>query len=241
MNMAVKKTSLCLIFTFSSLRLTDDDHWVIDTDYDNYAIHYSCRQVDDDGTCLDSYSFIFSRHLTGLRPEDQSIVQDKKTELCLQNKYRRTNHNGELKAKSIWLCKGFFFAAIHKAVLLIGWDKGESQWFTLAQTPWLQPILFPHKFLVFSRLILLFFPSFNCRLLQQHMICLHSERKKYPPQEARILLLPMNRSPPSSSLLHHSSLPKQKFQGSQNKQIKRKTPTVRIKRKMTAVTRLLPK
>lgn len=154
---AVKNTSLCLIFTFSSLRLTDDDHWVIDTDYDNYAIHYSCRQVDDDGTCLDSYSFIFSRHLTGLRPEDQSIVQNKKTELCLQNKYRRTGHTGELKAKSIWLCKGFFFAAFPKAVSLIGWDKGESQWFTLAQTP----ILFPHKFLVFSHLILLFSPLFQ--------------------------------------------------------------------------------
>lgn len=73
---------------------------MIDTDYDNYAVHYSCRHVDDDGTCLDSYSFIFSRHPTGLRPEDQSVVQEKKVELCLQGKYRRIAHTGEFKAKS---------------------------------------------------------------------------------------------------------------------------------------------
>uniref|UniRef100_W5MF60 Plasma retinol-binding protein II n=2 Tax=Lepisosteus oculatus TaxID=7918 RepID=W5MF60_LEPOC len=71
-----------------------DDHWVIDTDYDNYAIHYSCRQTDVDGTCLDSYSFIFSRHPTGLRPEDQKIVTQKKQELCLLGKYRRVAHTG---------------------------------------------------------------------------------------------------------------------------------------------------
>lgn len=88
------------------LPLADDDHWVIDTDYDNYAVHYSCRHVDDNGTCLDSYSFIFSRHLTGLRAEDQSIVQQKKAGLCLQGKYRRINHTGESNAKFISLMQG---------------------------------------------------------------------------------------------------------------------------------------
>ncbi|XP_077595828.1 retinol-binding protein 4 [Stigmatopora nigra] len=78
----------------SYLQTGNDDHWVIDTDYDNYAIHYSCRQVDLDGTCLDSYSFIFSRSPTGLRPEDQRIVTQKKNELCLLGKYRRVAHNG---------------------------------------------------------------------------------------------------------------------------------------------------
>lgn len=78
----------------SFLQTGNDDHWVIDTDYDNYAIHYSCRLVDSDGTCLDSYSFIFSRHATGLRPEDQPIVTQKKAQLCLLGKYRRVGHNG---------------------------------------------------------------------------------------------------------------------------------------------------
>jgi len=71
-----------------------DDHWVIDTDYDNYAVHYACRELNDDGTCLDDYSFIFSRHPTGLRPEDQRIVTQRKTELCLLGKYRRVPHTG---------------------------------------------------------------------------------------------------------------------------------------------------
>ena len=69
-------------------------HWVIDTDYENYAVHYSCREVGYDGTCLDGYSFIFSRHPTGLRAEDQPIVTQRKTELCLIGKYRRVDHNG---------------------------------------------------------------------------------------------------------------------------------------------------
>lgn len=76
--------------------LSDDDNWIIDTDYDNYAIHYSCRLIDSDGTCLDSYSLIFSRHVTGLRPEDQVIVHQKKMDLCLLGKYRRVAHTGRL-------------------------------------------------------------------------------------------------------------------------------------------------
>nr|CAY66442.1 retinol binding protein [Plecoglossus altivelis] len=78
----------------SYLQTGYDDHWVIDTDYDNYAIHYSCREIDNDGTCLDGYSFIFSRHPTGLRPEDQRIVTQKKQELCFLGKYRRVPHTG---------------------------------------------------------------------------------------------------------------------------------------------------
>ncbi|XP_026208020.1 retinol-binding protein 4 [Anabas testudineus] len=78
----------------SYLQSGNDDHWVVDTDYDNYAIHYSCRLVDSDGTCLDSYSLIFSRHPTGLRPEDQPIVTQKKMDLCLLGKYRRVAHTG---------------------------------------------------------------------------------------------------------------------------------------------------
>ncbi|XP_023698115.1 retinol-binding protein 4 [Paramormyrops kingsleyae] len=78
----------------SHLQSGYDDHWIVDTDYDNYAIHYACREVDYDGTCLDSYSFIFSRHPTGLRPEDQQIVTQKKQHLCLLGKYRRVAHTG---------------------------------------------------------------------------------------------------------------------------------------------------
>uniref|UniRef100_A0A3Q3KPW0 Plasma retinol-binding protein II n=1 Tax=Monopterus albus TaxID=43700 RepID=A0A3Q3KPW0_MONAL len=79
----------------SYLQSGNDNHWVIDTDYDNYAIHYSCRVVDTDGTCLDSYSLIFSRHPTGLRAEDQPTVTQKKLELCLLGKYRRVPHTGD--------------------------------------------------------------------------------------------------------------------------------------------------
>ncbi|XP_041671414.1 retinol-binding protein 4 isoform X2 [Cheilinus undulatus] len=78
----------------SYLQTGNDEHWVIDTDYDNYAVHYSCRQVDSDGTCLDSYSFIFSRYPGGLRPEDVAVVTQKKKDICLYGKYRRVDHTG---------------------------------------------------------------------------------------------------------------------------------------------------
>jgi len=78
----------------SYLQTGNDEHWVIDTDYDNYAVHYSCRIVDEDGTCLDSYSFIFSRHPSGLRPQDVPVVLQRKTEICLLGKYRRVDHTG---------------------------------------------------------------------------------------------------------------------------------------------------
>ncbi|KTF80448.1 hypothetical protein cypCar_00033778, partial [Cyprinus carpio] len=73
-----------------------DDHWIIDTDYDNYAIHYSCRELDVDGTCLDGYSFIFSRYPEGLRPEDQKNVTEKKQDICFLGKYRRVAHTGKM-------------------------------------------------------------------------------------------------------------------------------------------------
>ncbi|KAG8551662.1 hypothetical protein GDO81_004208 [Engystomops pustulosus] len=72
-----------------------DDHWVVDTDYDNYAVHYSCRELAYDGTCLDSYSFIFSRDPAGLTPEIQRIVRKRQEELCLDRKYRVVVHNGD--------------------------------------------------------------------------------------------------------------------------------------------------
>ncbi|XP_040217704.1 retinol-binding protein 4 [Rana temporaria] len=71
-----------------------DNHWVVDTDYDNYAIVYSCREMGDNGDCLDDYSFIFSRNQNGLTPEAQRNVRRKQSELCLDRKYRIVPQNG---------------------------------------------------------------------------------------------------------------------------------------------------
>ncbi|KYO42306.1 retinol-binding protein 4 [Alligator mississippiensis] len=76
------------------LQRGNDDHWIVDTDYDTYAIHYSCRELNDDGTCADSYSFVFSRDINGLSPEAQRIVRQRQVELCLDRKYRLIVHNG---------------------------------------------------------------------------------------------------------------------------------------------------
>ncbi|TRZ25452.1 hypothetical protein HGM15179_001511 [Zosterops borbonicus] len=77
----------------SFLQKGNDDHWVVDTDYDTYALHYSCRQLNADGTCADSYSFVFSRDPKGLPPDALKIVRQKQMELCLERKYRVIPHN----------------------------------------------------------------------------------------------------------------------------------------------------
>ncbi|KAL8187130.1 UNVERIFIED_CONTAM: DNA-binding proteins Bright/BRCAA1/RBP1 and proteins containing BRIGHT domain [Gekko kuhli] len=71
-----------------------DDHWIVATDYHTYALHYSCRVLNEDGTCADSYSFVFSRDPHGLPPEAQRIIRQKQKELCLERQYRVIVHNG---------------------------------------------------------------------------------------------------------------------------------------------------
>ncbi|XP_032550772.1 retinol-binding protein 4 isoform X1 [Chiroxiphia lanceolata] len=78
----------------SFLQKGNDDHWIVDTDYDTYALHYSCRQLNADGTCANSYSFVFSRDPKGLPPEAQKIVRQRQMDLCLDRKYRVIVHNG---------------------------------------------------------------------------------------------------------------------------------------------------
>ena len=114
---------------FDVIPRLDDEHWVIDTDYENYAIHYSCREVAADGTCRDSYSFVFSRHHDGLRPQDQQIVTAKKNEICLLGKYRRVPHNGEWRpARRSSVC------------LMISWSVPFVSQFDERQSEWLMEL-----------------------------------------------------------------------------------------------------
>ncbi|KAF3850987.1 hypothetical protein F7725_012759 [Dissostichus mawsoni] len=50
-----------------------DNYWVIDTDYENYALTYACRTLKDDGSCDDGYSILFSRNPRGLPPAIQRV------------------------------------------------------------------------------------------------------------------------------------------------------------------------
>ena len=122
--------------------LPDDEHWVIDTDYDNYAIHYSCRLVDSDGTCLDSYSFVFSRHPTGLRAEDQAIITQRKMEVCLLGKYRRVVHNGGLSStKYLLVCSVLDWSVMfcQPVIQMRLKTKWMIDWITLCETLWSLP------------------------------------------------------------------------------------------------------
>ncbi|XP_072413844.1 retinol-binding protein 4 [Chiloscyllium punctatum] len=77
------------------LQKGNDDHWIIDTDYDNYAITYTCRKLNDNGTCADSYSFVFSRDPEGLTPEAQRVVRKWQDHLCLAFRYKRVAQTGQ--------------------------------------------------------------------------------------------------------------------------------------------------
>ncbi|GCB81246.1 hypothetical protein scyTo_0021806, partial [Scyliorhinus torazame] len=71
-----------------------DHYWVIDTDYDNYAITYACRRQKDDGTCDDGYAIIFSRNPLGLPPNIQRIVRQKQEEICLAGQFEPVLQSG---------------------------------------------------------------------------------------------------------------------------------------------------
>uniref|UniRef100_A0A670ZED5 Retinol binding protein 4 n=1 Tax=Pseudonaja textilis TaxID=8673 RepID=A0A670ZED5_PSETE len=94
----------------SYLQKGNDDHWVVATDYNTYALHYSCRNITEDGTCDDSYSFLFSRSPDGITPEAQRIVRQKQVEICLDKQYRRILHDGKEHfiriLQEIWLRMG---------------------------------------------------------------------------------------------------------------------------------------
>ncbi|EMP38552.1 Purpurin [Chelonia mydas] len=74
-----------------------DNYWVIDTDYDNYAITYACRSLKEDGTCDDGYSLIFSRNPRGLPPAIQRIVRQKQEEICMSGQFQPVLQTGMLR------------------------------------------------------------------------------------------------------------------------------------------------
>ncbi|MBZ3872464.1 Retinol-binding protein 4 [Sciurus carolinensis] len=90
-----RQEELCLDRQYRWIEHNDDDHWIIDTDYDTFALQYSCRLLNLDGTCADSYSFVFARDPNGLSPETRKLVRQRQEELCLDRQYRWIEHNGE--------------------------------------------------------------------------------------------------------------------------------------------------
>ncbi|CAH2301538.1 purpurin [Pelobates cultripes] len=71
-----------------------DSYWVIDTDYENYAITYACRTLKDDGTCDDGYSIIFSRNPRGLSQAIMRIVRQKQEEICMAGQFQPVLQSG---------------------------------------------------------------------------------------------------------------------------------------------------
>ncbi|TSX03299.1 Purpurin [Bagarius yarrelli] len=72
-----------------------DNYWIIDTDYDNYAITYACRFLKDDGTCNDGYALVFSRNPRGLPPAIQRIVRQKQEEICMAGQFKPVLQSGQ--------------------------------------------------------------------------------------------------------------------------------------------------
>ncbi|NWH58533.1 PURP protein, partial [Geococcyx californianus] len=71
-----------------------DNYWVIDTDYDNYAITYACRSLKEDSSCDDGYSLIFSRNPHGLPPAIQRILHQKQEEICMSGQFQPVLQSG---------------------------------------------------------------------------------------------------------------------------------------------------
>ncbi|XP_056407904.1 purpurin-like [Hyla sarda] len=71
-----------------------DNYWVIDTDYDNYAVTYACRTLKEDGTCNDGYSIIFSRNPRGFSPAITRLVRQKQEEICMAGQFQPVLQSG---------------------------------------------------------------------------------------------------------------------------------------------------
>lgn len=78
---------------------TGDNYWIIDTDYDNYAVTYACRTLKDDGTCDDGYALVFSRNSLGLPPAIQRIVRQKQAEICMAGQFKPVLQSGQAMEK----------------------------------------------------------------------------------------------------------------------------------------------
>lgn len=74
--------------------LAGDNYWVIDTDYDNYAITYACRTLKEDGSCEDGYALVFSRNPRGLPPAIQRIVRQKQEAICMAGQFQPVMQTG---------------------------------------------------------------------------------------------------------------------------------------------------
>ncbi|XP_043966665.1 purpurin-like isoform X1 [Gambusia affinis] len=75
-----------------------DNYWVIDTDYDNYAITYACRTLKEDGSCEDGYALVFSRNPRGLPPAIQRVVRQKQEEICMAGQFQPVLQSGTQQA-----------------------------------------------------------------------------------------------------------------------------------------------
>lgn len=72
----------------------DDNYWVIDTDYDNYAITYACRKMRDDGSCEDGYALVYSRNPRGLIPAVLKAIRQKQEEICMAGEFQSVLQSG---------------------------------------------------------------------------------------------------------------------------------------------------
>uniref|UniRef100_UPI0037E9051B purpurin-like n=1 Tax=Semicossyphus pulcher TaxID=241346 RepID=UPI0037E9051B len=72
-----------------------DHYWVIDTDYDNYAITYACRSQREDGSCRDGYALVFARNPRGLPPSLQHTVRQIQEDICMAGEFVPVLQSGD--------------------------------------------------------------------------------------------------------------------------------------------------
>lgn len=78
------------------------NYWVVDTDYENYALVYGCNRVQrGTGRCSSAYSWILERtRKPGLSQELRRRIDGKITELCLRSdRFQNVSQTGESKLK----------------------------------------------------------------------------------------------------------------------------------------------
>ena len=62
--------------------LFNSTYWIVDTDYDNYALVYGCREEAANGTCVDPVGFMWTR-CPNPKSEYVELMERKLPALCL--------------------------------------------------------------------------------------------------------------------------------------------------------------
>ncbi len=82
-------------YMYHTPEMVELGYWILNTDYDHYAVTYGCTLESYDGTCQYAHAWLWSRSTT-LRPEDLALARAAYQRACVDYNdfYQNSLDNG---------------------------------------------------------------------------------------------------------------------------------------------------